>query len=270
MSPGDRAEHVAHLRRAVERIENAPRAAARAKRISLTRALDRRLGGGLASDALHEIVPAAPADTPATFGFALALAVRFMAAQGAGLFAVEDFALLQGGVPFGPGLVAHGLDLSRLVFVRAPDAPALFQTMEDALKSGALAVVVGEVFRLGKYDLAISRRLTLAARAGATPALLVAPTAHGVELSTAAETRFEIAAALSARETPTAGRPLPGRPAFSARLVKARIGASAEVAPDATQTFRLIWRSEEQRFDEPAISVPVAAAAGDRSRAARA
>ena len=193
-----------------------------------------------------------------------------MAARGAGLLAVEDFALLQGGVPFGPGLVAHGLDLSRLVFVRAPDAPALFQTMEDALKSGALAVVVGEVFRLANTISPFPAGSRSPPAPGATPALLVAPTAHGVELSTAAETRFEIAAALSAREAPTAGRPLPGRPAFSARLVKARIDASAEAAPDATQTFRLIWRSEEQRFDEPAISVPVAAAPADRSRAARA
>jgi protein ImuA len=269
MSPGDRAEQVAHLRRAVARIENThgPRAA-RAERLSVTRALDRRLGGGLPSDGLCEIAPTAPADATAAFGFALALAARFMAGRGAGLVAIEDFALLQSGVPFGPGLVAHGLDLSRLVFVRAPDAPALFQTMEDALKSGALAVVIGEVWRLAKYDLSVSRRLTLAARAGPTPALLVAPTAHGLALSTAAETRFEIAASPSAREAPAAGRPLPGLPAFAAKLVKARLNAGVEAASE--QTFRLIWRSEEQRFDEPAISVPVAAAHGNRSRAAHA
>jgi protein ImuA len=269
MSPGDRAEQVAHLRRVVESTQS-PRAA-RAERLSLTRALDRKLGGGLASDGLHEIAPAAPADAPAAFGFAMSLAARFMAARGlAGMLAIEDFALLQGGFPFGPGLVAHGLDLSRLVFVRAPDAPALFQTMEDALKSGALAVVIGEVWRLQKYDLAVSRRLTLAARTGPTPALLVAPTAHGAALSTAAETRFEIAAAPSAREAPAAGRPLPGRPAFNAKLVKARLGGPAEAALDIEQSFRLVWRNEEQGFDEPAISVPVAPASADRSRTARA
>ena len=83
MSPGDRAEHVARLRRAVERIENPEglRAARRAERLSLTRALDRRLGGGLSRDGLHEIVP----DAPAAFGFAMALAARFMAARGASL-----------------------------------------------------------------------------------------------------------------------------------------------------------------------------------------
>ena len=262
MSSNDRAEQVSFLRRAVETIER-QRPHARAAKLSLTRALDRRLGGGLAGDGLHEIAPAAPADAPAALGFALSLAARFMAARGSsGLLAVEDFATTQEGALFGPGLVAHGLDLSRLVFVRAPDPGSLFQTLEDALKSGALAVVVGEVWRLAKYDLAISRRLTLAARAGPTPALLALPTAHAARLSTAAETRFEIAAAPSAQEASAGNaRPLPGAPAVSARLVKARGGA----ALDPERTIRMIWRSEEQRFDEPAISVPVAAAALHRS-----
>ena len=261
MSPSDRAERVSHLRRMIERLEP-PRTHTR---LPLARALDRRLGGGLTGDGLHEIAPAAPADAAAAFGFALSLAAGFMAVRSAaGLLAVEDFAFSQNGIPFGPGLVAHGLDLSRLVFVRAPDAASLFQTVEEALRSGALAVVIGEVWRLPKYDLAVSRRLTLAARSG-TPALLSLPTAHGQTLSTAAETRFEIAAAPSARE-PSAGdrKPLPGAPAFSVKLLKAR-GAGADSA-----AARLIWRSEEQKFDEPAISVSVAAAPADRSRASHA
>ncbi len=257
MSSSDRAERISYLRRAVAAID---RGARQADRLSLARALDPKLGGGLSSDGLHEIAPAAPADAPAAFGFALSLAARFMAARGlGGLVAVEEFALTQNGLPFGPGVVAHGLDLSRLVFVRAPDAASLFQTLEDALKSGALAAVVGELWRAPKYDLGLSRRLTLAARAGATPALLVLPSAPG---SSAAETRFEVAAAPGAHELSAGGgRPLPGAPAVSVRLVKAR-GPGL----DPERSFRLIWRAKEQRFDEPAISVPVAAASGDRSR----
>jgi protein ImuA len=270
---------MARLRRAVEEIEaRSGPAEARAPRprLSLTRALDRMLGGGLAGDALHEIAPAAPGDGGAAMGFALALAARFMAARpAAGLILIEDFAAREFGSLHGPGLVAHGLELGRLVFVRAPDAPALFQAMEDALKSGAPAVVIGEVWRLKKYDLAVSRRLLLAARAGGAPGLLVTPSAAGAadHASSAAETRFEIAAAPSAHlPAASAGRGLPGRPAFAARLVKARIhaGRGPPAGLDRSRIFRLIWNSEARQFDEPAISLPVVAAAGDRPRAARA
>ncbi len=270
MSLGGRAEHVARLRRAIERIEagSGITEAVSAPKLSLTVALDRMLGGGLAGDGLHEIAPATPGDGAAAMGFALGLAARFMALRGAGLILAEDFAWREAGAPHGPGLVAHGLDLARLVFVRAPDAPTLFQAMEEALRSGASAVVVGEVWRLKRYDLAASRRLTLAARAGATPALLVQASAYGQaeRMSSAAETRFEIAASPSVRQ-PSAGggRSLPGEPAYAARLVKTRGAAGL----DASRTVRIIWRSEDQQFDEPAISLPLAAVSDDGPRPAR-
>ena len=123
-------------------------------------------------------------------GFALALAARFMAERGrAAIVMAEDFALAETGALYGPGLAAFGLDLSRLVFVRAPDAPALFQAMEDALKSGAPAAVVAEVWSLKAYDLAASRRLSLAARAGGAPALLTAASAYGAADSSPAPPR---------------------------------------------------------------------------------
>jgi protein ImuA len=276
MSPSGRAESIAHLRRAVETIEARAGAVARpGARLSLGKALDRRLGG-LALDALHEIAPAAPADGPAATGFALSLAARCLAERrSSGLIVVEDFAERDMGALYGPGLAAHGLDLGRLVLVRAPDAPALFQAMEDALRSGAPAFVFGEVWRMKAYDLTVSRRLLLAARAGATPALLVQASAYGAadRMSSAAETRFEIAAAPSAHE-PSAGggRGLPGRPSFAARIVKARI-AAGQGPPgglDTARIIRLVWRSEDRTFDEPAIPLPLAAAPDDGPRAARA
>ena len=278
MSPSGRAEGIAHLRRAVEAIEaRSTVAESRAgARLSLGRALDKSLSGGLALDGLHEIAPAAAADGPAATGFALSLAARCLAERrSAGLIVVEEFTERDMGALYGPGLVAYGLELARLVFVRAPDAPALFQAMEDALRSGAAAFVLGELWRLKAYDLTVSRRLLLAARAGATPALLVQASAYGAadRLSSAAETRFEIAAAQSAH-APSAGggRGLPGRPSFSARVVKARIlsgqGPPAEL--DTAKLIRLVWRSEDRTFDEPALPLPLAAAAGDRPRAARA
>jgi protein ImuA len=272
MSLGGRAE-MAHLRRAVARIEGTgPQRAAR--RLPLARALDPALGGGLADDGLHEIAPAEPADGAAATGFALALAARFLSRRpSAALFVGEGFVEREAGGLYGPGLAAHGLPLSRLVFVQAPDAEAAFWAMEEALKCGAPAAVVGEIWSLKGYSLAASRRLLLAARRGGAPALLVLASAYGQadRLSSAAETRFEIAAAPSARIPAAAGRDLPGPFACRARLVKARLTLPREgpaEAVDAARAVRLEWRSEERTFDDPALSLSLAAASGDGPRAA--
>jgi protein ImuA len=170
------------------------------------------------------------------------------------------------------------------VFVRAPDAALAFWAIEEALKCGAPAVVVGEIWSLKGYSLAASRRLLLAARKGKTPALLILASAYGQaeRLSSAAETRFEIAAAPSAAIPAAAGLDLPGPFACRARLIKARL---ARAGPDrSVQAFdpgRVIpleWRSQDMTFkdmtfggmgvDDQAISLPLAAASGDRSRAA--
>ena len=145
--------------------------------------------------------------------------------------------------------------------------------MEEALKCGAPAAVVGEVWSLKGYSLAASRRLLLAARKGGAPALLVLASAYGQadRLSSAAETRFEIAAAPSARIPAASGRDLPGRFACRARLVKARLTLPHEgpdEAVDAARAVRLEWRSEERTFDDPAISLSLAAAYGDGPRPA--
>ena len=333
MSPGGRAEGMARLRRVIAEIEaeagpaGGPPGDRRARRLPLVRAFDSALGGGLAGDALHEIVPAKPQDGAAAMGFALALAARFLSQRPASALIVsEGFADQESGALHGPGLLAHGLSLSRLVFVRAPDAALAFWAIEEALKCGAPAAVVGEIWNLKGYSLAASRRLLLAARKGKVPALLVLASAYGQaeRLSSAAETRFEIAAAPSARTPAAAGPDLPGPFACGARLVKARLAragpfvdadspskdgrpsgrpiarpegrASFDVlwdgvrdqrsrleAHDPGRVIRLEWRSQDltfqdltlkdttfrdTAFDDPAISLPLAAASGDRPRAA--
>ena len=200
------------------------------------------------------------------------------------------------------------------MFVRAPDAALAFWAMEEALKCGAPAAVVGEIWNLKGYSLAASRRLLLAARKGKVPALLILASAYGQaeRLSSAAETRFEIAAAPSMRTPAAAGPDLPGPFACGARLIKARLlgavdspsedgrpsGRPTDRAPkgvfkdarlstgygarlqafDAERVIRLEWRSQDltfkdmtfkdTAFDDQAISLPLAAASGDRPRAA--
>jgi protein ImuA len=277
---------MARLRRAVARIEAeaGPADGRIARRLPLTPALDSALGGGLMDDALHEIAPAEPADGAAAMGFALALAARFLNQRpAAGLVIGESFAGQEAGALYGPGLLALGLPLSRLVFVQAPDANAAFWAMEEALKCGAPAAVVGEIWNLKPYSLAASRRLLLAARKGRVPALLILASAYGQagRLSSAADTRFEIAAAPSLRRPAAAGLDLPGPFACGARLVKARLSRAAEAplrAFDLGRVIRLEWRSENLTFndmtfkdmglDDEAISLPLAAASGDRPRAA--
>jgi protein ImuA len=278
---------MARLRCAIAQIEAeaGPAGERPARRLPLARAFDSALGGGLADDALHEIAPARPADGAAAMGFALALTARFLSRRPASALLIgEGFAAEEWGALYGPGLVAHGLTLSRLVFVRAPDAALAFWAIEEALKCGAPAVVVGEIWSLKGYSLAASRRLLLAARKGKVPALLILASAYGQaeRLSSAAETRFEIAAAPSATIPAAAGPDLPGPFACRARLIKARLARAGPEGPfqafDAGRVIRLEWRSEDMTFqdlafkdmgvDDQAISLPLAAASGDRPRAA--
>ena len=223
-------------------------------------------------------------DGAAAMGFALALAGRFLSGRPASALIVsEGFADQESGALYGPGLVAHGLSLSRLVFVRAPDAALALWAIEEALKCGAPAAVIGEIWSLKGYSLAASRRLLLAARKGKTPALLILASAYGQaeRISSAAETRFEIAAAPSATTPAAAGPDLPGPFACGARLIKARFARAGPERPfqafDRERVIRLEWRSQDLTFkdmtfkdmgvDDQAISLPLAAASGDRPRA---
>ncbi len=284
MSPGSKLETMAHLRSAIAGIESQAGPRRRAEfRLPLAAALDGALGGGLAGDALHEIAPAGPGDGAAAIAFALCLAARFHAAsprRAPVLIAYEEFCTREAGALYGPGLAAFGLSRGDLVFVNAPDGRALLWAMEEALKSGALAAVIGELWSVAKhYGLAASRRLLLAAHKGETPALIVHGGLFGQTeaLSSAAETRFEIAAAPSRRLPPASGNlGLPGAPAFAVRLVKARLSPAAQGPParlfDETRSTRLEWSSVETSFHDPTVSLPVAPAPlyGPRPRIAAA
>src|ERR1700741_4939193 len=83
-------------------------------------AIDAALGGGLACAALHELAPAAPAQFGTAAGFALAVAALRTTPGSAALFIQPDFASLEAGTPYGPGLDGFGLPMERLIMLRVP------------------------------------------------------------------------------------------------------------------------------------------------------
>ena len=97
--------------------------------------------------------------------------------------------------PDGPGLLPY-LDPSRLLLSEPDSEEQVLWALEEGLRSGALAAVLGEV---KSADLTATRRLQLAAEASATPALLLR--LPGALRTSAALTRWQVSAA-PARSTP--------------------------------------------------------------------
>jgi protein ImuA len=109
---------------------------------------------------------------------------------------VEDMALLENGMPYGPGLMEAGLPPERLVIVAAACAREVLWAMEEALRCRSVAAVIGET-RSRRIDAVATRRLALAAAGSGALALLLR-TAPAEEHSSAA-TRWVIGAAPGAR-----------------------------------------------------------------------
>ena len=286
MSPGDRSEQVGLLRDVIARIEGdgnlVPRLGATGSKGKPAKAtlggaglaLDRLLRGGLARGALTEVVAAAPGDAGTACGFALALAARFAAGtRGTIVWIVEDGARQESGLPYAPGLAAHGLDPDRLVLVRTKTGADTLWAMEEALKCRGLAAVVADLWRTKTYDLVASRRLVLAGQKNATPGILVPAGAAGTAeaLSSAARLRFEVAAAPAQPVASAGGRlPLPGRAAFAVRLARIRAGPDGPFDGFDWETFwPLVWDHEEALFCD-ALPLPPPALPRDRSHPAAA
>ncbi len=226
--------------------------------------LDRLLAGGLANGALHEVTAAGPGDAPAAAGFVLALAARFAASRKAPLIWIgEDFAGLEQGALYGPGLALYGIDPSGLVLVHAANTKDALWALEEALKCRAPAAVIGEIFSPKLYDLTASRRLVLAAQKHGTAGLLfLGGPARAEALSSSAETRFEVRTRPSLHSASAGGRAsLPGPAAFDVRIAKARAGAGGFFI-DREKFHPIFWSHREVLFRD-ALSLPLAAVAGD-------
>jgi protein ImuA len=251
MSQAARRARLESLRAEVRAIAAAGKGAAAALPFGLA-ALDARLaGGGLADAGLHEAAPAAGglSDDAAATLFLAGIAGRRAGTGGTVLWVMARRDL------FAPGLAQGGLAPDRLLVAEAGDDRDVLAVMEEGLRHGALAAVVGEAGRAGLTE---TRRLQLAAEEGGTMALLLRRWRKAgqdplVEGSTAI-TRWRIGSAPSA--------PLPvdgiGRARWHVELARQRGGTGFSLLLEACDA--------QGRLALPALSADRPAAPAEPAR----
>jgi protein ImuA len=227
-----RAERLAALRAEVRALESAGAGEGRECLPFGLEALDSRLaGGGLPVAALHEASGGrpGPADEAAATLFLAAIAAR---RPGTVLWALARRDL------FAPGLAGAGLPPDRILYAECGRDEDVLAVMEEGLRHGGLAAVVGEVRRAA---MPATRRLQLAAEEGGTPALMLRRWRGGEDPlgpPSAAVTRWRLACAPS---SPLAVAGI-GRPRWRLALARQRGGAPFEIlveTPDAEARLAL-------------------------------
>jgi protein ImuA len=227
--------------------------ASRALRLGVP-VVDAALGGGLLFGALHELSPRAPMHFGAAAGFALALASLRQGSKQT-LWIQQEFAATEAGALYGPGLDLIGLASERILILRVPRAEDALWAMEETLKCRAAVTVIAELRNDGPWtDLTATRRLALAARENGGLGFLLRHRSSAAP--SPAATRWEIAAISGARDR-FGGL---GPATFALTLVKNRRGPCAR--------WLVLWNHHERVFS-PALSLGVAAAAGDGSNPVR-
>ena len=212
---------------------------------ALDRAGGRRVGAGvragsddafapLATGVLHDLYAAAPADAVAVNAFGLGMALRAAAGRPI-VWGLHEMMAQEAGRPHGPGLHEMGLSPRDLLLVRTRDVQTLLAVGEEALRSPAVGAVLLSAWGEAKaFSLTASRRLALAAETdGAT-----------LFLARAGALPCPSAAVASCASEPLEGG-APGRPSFSATLLRRRGGG-------ATGTWIMEWDREQRTFRPPA------------------
>jgi protein ImuA len=234
---------LAALRAEVRAIEQVGRAAERPAVPFGIGDVDGRLAAGGLAPALHEAAAdkAEPGDEAAAILFLAAAAGRFTRARGGQVL----WALARQDL-FAPALAQAGLPPDRVVYAECRDDAETLAVMEEGLRYGGLAAVVGEV---GRADMANLRRLQLGAEDGGTAALLLRrwrrQGADPLATPSPAVTRWRIGCVLAA-PLPYAGL---GRARWQVTLARQRGGPPRTwilEAPDAEACLALAARSGDR------------------------
>ena len=241
-----RSDRLAALRAEVRAIESAGISSACEYLPFGIESIDARLaGGGLATAALHEMTGASPelGDDAAATLFVAGTAGRRAGTRGDVLWAFSRRDL------FAPGLALAGLPPERVIYAECRSDEEVLAVMEEGLRHGGLAAVVGEI---GRAAMASTRRLQLAAEEGGTTALMLRRWRKAGEdpfaPPSAAVTRWRIACAPSS--------PLPvegiGRPRWRLALVRQRGGEPHEWMMEACDAQGRLALPAELRDRPPA------------------
>ncbi len=203
---------------------------------------------------LEEAAAAHPQDMAAALTFALSRALEAGDGRGDGRpVAIVATSLFQNerGRLSSWGARALGLDPARLLLIGVRREAEALWAFEEALKSGALASVIGA---LDSPSLVATRRLDFAARAGRAGALILRPRPPG-DLS-AARLRWSVSSA------PSAVHPLdpraPGAARLQAELVRSRDGKGGHFTLEQdheTGRFRLVAGLADHRLAPDALRV---------------
>lgn len=200
----------------------------------------------MAAQPLHEIGPAGPGDEAAALGFGLGLTAGWAGAAGI-IWVGEEGVFAETGAPYPPGLAEFGIDLSRLIVVRARKREEALWAAEQGL--GAPGAVVICALGPGRaLELKATRRLLLFAERSHARCLLLRPPAE----ASAAWTRWRVSPAPSHAEA----REL-GAPAYRIELTRNRAGPAGAI-------FTLDWNSNERAFTE-SVAGDLSAASGHGS-----
>jgi protein ImuA len=219
--------------------------------------VDERLAGGGLGCGLHEVAPAAPSpsDEAAATLFIAALAARFAivgeGGQVRGQMRGQVLWALARRDLFAPGLALAGLTPDRLLYAECRNDEEVLAVVEESVRHGSLAAIVGEV---GRMAMPATRRLQLAAEEGGTAALMLRrwrrAGADPLDIPSAALTRWRIACAPSAPPYEGSGpQDGIGRARWRVALARQRGGPPYEwllEAPDAEARLALPARSGDR------------------------
>lgn len=227
-------------------------------------AIDGPLGGGLAADGLHEIAPGRYGDSWAAIAFALALLARRAGDPTKPLlWCSTSRQESEFGHPCGPGLQRFGIDPARLVLIGATNAAETAFALEEGLRCGRLAAAIA---LLDGLDATAARRLSLAAKAGTTPALLLTPPASAGILTAAS--RWRVARSAAPPRRPPGAPPRLDECVWHVELLRNRNGAAGRTFQLAFSLADPLAGNSVENSHEQAFRFRLPAAAGDRAGAA--